>query len=201
MLQFVEISDANDELFQKWIDLYETAFPPEERMPVAWFLRLIGERRHGLAPNSYIQAVLDESGSFVGLLRYDLCDQPPVAYLWYIAIAPEARGAGLGAACFNEVVRRAGESGLRAVIFEVEIPEYFDDPIRRDNARRRIEFYRRLGAFLLTGIRYMQRIPNQPEVPLHIMVRPIDPINAIEAFEMAGLLLDDVTQVGELALS
>lgn len=200
MLQFVEISDANDELFQNWIDLYELAFPPEERVPVSWFLRLIGEKRQGLAPNSHIQAVLDESGAFVGLLRYDLGEQPAVGYLWYIAITPNARGAGIGSACFDEVVRRARKSGLRALIFEVEIPEHFDDPDRCENARRRIEFYRRLGAFLLTGIRYVQHVPNQPEVPLHVMVRPIEPINAVEAFEMARLVLEDVTQVGELAL-
>lgn len=200
-LQFVEITDANDELFQKWLDLYEIAFPPEERVPVSWFLRLIGDKRQGASPNSHIQAVLDGSGCFVGLLRYDLCDQPGVAYLWYIAIVPEARGAGIGAACFNEVVRRASEAGLRAVLFEVEIPDHFDDPNRRDNARRRIEFYRRLGALLLTGTSYIQRVPNQPEIPLHIMVRPIKPVTAREAFEMARLQLDDVTQIGELDLA
>ncbi len=198
MLHFAEITDANDELLQKWLDLYETAFPPEERVLVSSFLWLLNEKRAGNRPHSHIQAVLDETSSFVALLRFDLGKEPGIAYLWYLAVDPEARGGGVGSECFREVVRRAEEAKLRAVVFEVEVPEHFGDPARRENARRRIEFYRRQGAKVLTGIHYIQRISNQPEIPMHILVRPIEAITAGEAFEMARLLFDDVTQIGEL---
>lgn len=201
MLKFVEITEANDELLPKWLDLYETAFPPEEKVLVSEFLWLLGEKRDGNRRNSHIQAVLDGDDLFVALLRYDLGKEPGIAYLWYLAVDPEARSGGIGSACFREVVRRAQEAQLRAVVFEVEIPEHFDDMERREYARRRIEFYRRQGALVLSGIRYIQRLPNQPEIPLHIMVRPIDPTTPQDAFEMARLLFDDVTQIGELGLS
>jgi ribosomal protein S18 acetylase RimI-like enzyme len=168
---------------------------------ISSFLWLLAEKRAGNRPNSHIQAVLDETGQFAAMLRYDLGKEPGIAYLWYIAVHPDARGGGIGSACFNEVVRRAQEAGLRGVIFEVEVPEHFDDPERRRNACRRIEFYRRQGALVLTGIRYIQQLRNQPPIPLHIMVRPIENITPGEALEIAQRLFDDVTQVGELELS
>ena len=199
-LRFVEITDANDDLFSDWLDLYETSFPPEEKVLVSEFIDLLEEKAKGARPNSHIQAAL-QNDRFVALLRYDLGKEPGIAYLWYIAVHPDARSGGIGSACFNEVVGRAQEAQLRAVVFEVEIPEHLDDVERRECARRRIEFYRRQGALVLGGIRYIQRLPNQPEIPLHIMVRPMEAVTARQAFEMAQLLFDDVTQIAELELS
>jgi len=200
MLTFVDIGDPTDKLFDAWLDLYQASFPPEERIPASDFVRLLREKAAGTRPNSHIQAVLDQSGEFVALLRYDLGKEPGIAYLWYLAVDPAARGGGIGSECFSEVVRRAEEGRLRAVVFEVEIPEHFDNPERREFARRRIEFYRRQGALVLRGIRYIQQLPGQPPIPLHIMVRPIESVSAQEAFEMARKLFDNVTQVGELEL-
>jgi ribosomal protein S18 acetylase RimI-like enzyme len=199
-LRFVEITDANDDLLLDWLDLYETSFPPEEKVLVSEFIDLLEEKANGTRPDSHIQAAL-QNDRFVALLRYDLGKEPGIAYLWYIAVHPDARSGGIGSACFNEVVRRARDAQLRAVVFEVEISGHFDDSERRECARRRIEFYRRQGALLLTGIQYIQQLPHQPAIPLHIMVRPIEPVTPQDAFEMAQLLFDDVTQIAELELS
>lgn len=200
MLRFVDITDANDELFTPWLDLYETSFPPEERILISEFLTLIKGKSKDEWPYSYIQAALDEQDSFVALLRYDLGKEPGIAYFWYLAVHPDARGGGIGAECFGEVVRRATEAGLRAVVFEVEVPGHFENPTRQELARRRIGFYKRQGAKLLTGIHYMQQLPHQPAIPLHVMVRPIEPVTPQEVFDMAQRLFDGVTQVGELGL-
>jgi ribosomal protein S18 acetylase RimI-like enzyme len=200
MLRFVDITDANDDLLMPWLDLYETSFPPEEKVLVSSFLQLLKDKAKGEYPDSHMQAVLDDEGRFVALLRFDLINDPGATYLWYIAVHPDARSGGIGSACFQEVVRRATEAGLRAVVFEVEIPDHSADPERQDCARRRIEFYRRMDCLLLTGIHYMQRVTNQPAIPMYTMIRPIEPVTPQEAFEMVTALLDGVTQVGELGL-
>lgn len=200
MLKFIDITDPNDDLFSDWLDLYETSFPPEEKILVSSFLWILKEKAKGTRADSHIQAVLDEQNTVVAALRYDLGKELGIAYGWYIAVHPDARNRGIGAECFNEVIRRASEVGLRAFVFEVEVPEHFDDPEREELARRRIDFYRRQGALLLGGVRYIQQIRNQPAIPLHIMVVPIEPIAPQEALEMAQKLFDNVTQVGELTL-
>jgi hypothetical protein len=69
-------------------------------------------------------------------------------------------------------------------------------------AERRIGFYRRLGARVLTGIEYLQRVgPHQPPVPMHIMVQCAGICAADEVYGWAkGLFGDAVRQVGELGL-
>lgn len=201
MLQFVDIESASDELLIPWIELYEIAFPPEERILVAQFLKLLHAKARGEYAESHIQAVVDKDGRFVALLRYDLIRDRKSAYLWYLAVHPDARSGGIGAQCFAHVVSRAEEAGLRALVWEVEMPEHLEDETKRELARRRIAFYRRQGALMLTGIHYIQQVAYQPGTPMHIMVRPIEQVTPQEVFELANRLLGGVEQVGELGLS
>lgn len=201
-LKFVEITKLNDDLLLSWLDLYEVSFPPEEKMLVSSFLKFLKEKAKGQWESSYMTAVLDDAGRFVGLLRYDLDYDARVAYLWYIAVHPDARNRGVGSVCYKEILHRANEAGMRAMIFEVEDPETISDVHLRECAKRRINFYKRLGATILRGIHYTQSVgPHQPETPMLIMAHPIQPITPQEVFDIARLLFGDhMTQVGELAL-
>lgn len=200
MLHFVDIKSANDDLFVQWVELYETSFPPEERILVSRFLSLLKEKSEGKWPESFVQAATDDEGKFCALLRFDLIREREAAYFWYLAVHPEARNGGIGAECFAHVLKRATEAGMRALLWEVEVPEHFPDRERQEFARRRIGFYRRQGAQMLTGIDYMQKLPYQPPIPLHVMVRPIQPVTPQDVFDLAQRLLEGVTQAGELGL-
>lgn len=143
-------------------------------------------------------AALDESGKFIGLVNYDFCSDFRAALLWYLAAIPEVRNQGIGSKCYQELVRRSKEWGARAIVFEVELPEHSDDA---DLARRRIGFYKRQGARLLTGIHYLQTVgSHQPLTPMNIMVHPLEPMTPPEAFDIAKALFGELlTQTGELA--
>jgi ribosomal protein S18 acetylase RimI-like enzyme len=199
-LRFVDITDITDDLLPAWLDLYEVSFPPEEKMLVSQFLSLLRDKAKGLREHSHMMAALDSGGKLVGLVRFDDLRDPGVAYLWYLAVDPDARGRGIGSACHEEALRRCREAGARAAVMEVEIPEEASDP---EFARRRIEFYRRHGALALQGVHYLHSVgPHQPEILMHVLLRPFEPVTPQEAFEFARVLLGDesVTQVGELAL-
>jgi ribosomal protein S18 acetylase RimI-like enzyme len=201
-LKFVEVTDINDGLLLHWLDLYEASFPPEEKVPVSWFLNLLKLKANGERQDSHIVAALTPENHVVGLLRFDIERDINALYLWYIAVDPAQRNRGIGTECFAEVLRQAKQEIKRAVIFEVEIPEEFTDYERIDCAERRIEFYRRQGAHLLKGIRYVHSVGHyQPEILMHIMVCPLLPLTPVEAFEIAKALFEDgVTQIGQLVL-
>jgi ribosomal protein S18 acetylase RimI-like enzyme len=199
-LKFVDITDIRDDLLPAWLDLYEVSFPPEEKVLVSQFLELLRDKANGLREHSHMMAALDETGKLVGIMRSDDLREPGVAYLWYLAVDPNARGKGLGRACHEETLRRCREAGARAAVMEVEIPDESPDP---EFARRRIEFYRRHGALMLTGIHYVHRAaPHLPAINMHILVRPFEDITPEDAFDFACALFGDdaVTRVGELGL-
>lgn len=199
MLTFVDITDCNDDLLIPWLDLYETSFPPEEKVLVSSFLELLKEKAKGEYPDSYIQAVLDEDARMVAALRFDIVREFGATYFWYMAVDPSVRNRGIGSACFNEVVRHATGAGTRAMVLEVEMQDHSPDPQMSD---RRLGFYRRHGAAMLTEIEYMQSVgPHQPAIPMHIMIRPIESVTPQEAFDMVHSLFGDaIRQVGELGL-
>lgn len=199
-LTFVELTDINDDLLPAWLDLYETSFPPEERILVSDFLLMLKQKVRGEWEHSHMMAALDSEAKLVGILRFDALLDGDMACLWYLAVTPEARGRGMGSACLEEALRRCREAGARAAVLEVEIPDQAPDP---EFARRRIEFYRRHGALMLQGIHYLQSVgPHQPDIPMHILVCPFQPITPQEAFEFAQTLFGEnaVTKVGELGL-
>lgn len=198
-LAFKEITDINDDLLPSWLDLYETSFPSEEKMLVSTFLRQLKLKAEGRAQDWHMLAALDEQGEFVGLLCYQVRADTRVALFWYLATLPELRGGGIGAACYGEVVRRSQQDGAALMLLEVELPEESADA---DLARRRIEFYRRQGAKLLLGVRYMQSVgEHAPPIPMNMMIHPFESITPTQAFEAAkSYFEDDLQQVGELAL-
>lgn len=199
-LTFHEITGLDDGLLPPWLDLYEMAFPPEEKVLISTFLRLLKDKARGEKEHSHMSAVLDEAGALVGLARFDALREPKVAYLWYLAVSPEARGRGLGGRIHDEVLRRCREAGARAAVMEVETPEHSPDP---DFARSRIGFYKRHGAKLMTGIRYIHSAgPHQPEILMNIMIRPFEPVTPEEALHAARVLFGEETVmvVGEVGL-
>ena len=67
--QLTEITTLDADLWLPWLDLYETAFLPAERMLVSFYLRLLREKQERLQPDHHLLAVQCEE-SFVGLAHY-----------------------------------------------------------------------------------------------------------------------------------
>jgi GNAT superfamily N-acetyltransferase len=199
-LHTTEITDLDDDLLLSWLDLYETAFPPPERMLVSFYLQLLREKRDGLHSDHHLLAVQRED-VFVGLVHYVVVAEHRLAWLWMFAVTPEARNQGVGAAIYADIVRRL-PAGTVAVLIEVERPDLAHTEDERRLAERRIAFYRRQGAQLLEGVHYVQSVgPHQPPLPMLMMIHPLLPLDANAAFELACAVFgDDITQTGALSL-
>jgi GNAT superfamily N-acetyltransferase len=199
-LHITEITDPDNALLLPWLDLYETAFPPPERMLVSFYLRLLREKRDGLHQHHHLLAAQRE-GVFVGLAHYVEAAEHHLAWLWMFAVSPETRNQGIGATIYADVVRRL-PAGTIAVLIEVERPDLAHTEAERRFAERRIAFYRRQGAQLLGGVHYVQSVgPHQPPLPMCVMIHPLLPLDADAAFGLACAVLGDaITQTGALSL-
>ena len=217
MLSIVEICALDDPLLLPWLDLYETAFPPGERILVSHVLNVLHNRARGVDHGSHLLAAVQDGDeppagvaatnvgpsqkkNFAGIIfDYEPRDSA-AAFLWYFAVDPRQRGQGLGTRVYQRLLERL-DPQVRALIFDLEDPAFMKTEAAVRQAERRIEFYRRLGARLLGGICYVQTVgPHQPPLPLLLMVHPIKEISPQEAFELAreefgGEIL---SQVGEL---
>ena len=139
--------DSEDPLLPEWLSLYQSAFPPDQRVPVAGLLSLLAARETSTVSNL---AVLDESGKLVGLVIFERHESQQALFLWYLAVIPSRRDQGLGARIYRQIIAEYA-AGCTALVFDVEIPELAGDGAEQALRARRIGFYRRLGAKLLTG--------------------------------------------------
>ena len=199
----VEIADLNDGLLLPWLDLYETAFPPNERELVSSKLDLLKAKMRGDAEEETMLAAVVEQQTLIGIVDYEVNQALSVALLWYFAVKRELRGKGLGSQIYRELIAQLAAKGIRTLIVEVEMPEEAESKEKYRWAERRIAFYRRLGAKLLTGVHYMQDVGwHQPPTPMHIMVHPLQPLDAQSAYDLAKAIFEDaIEQTGPLALS
>jgi ribosomal protein S18 acetylase RimI-like enzyme len=199
-MQVVEICDLHDELLLPWLDLYETAFPPDERVLVSFILKVLKDKALGQAQQYHLLAALDAK-TLIGMAMYELFLSSCVALLWCLAIAPDERSRGWGGQLYEKILEQLNRTNA-AMLIEVEIPEEMHSDQERQLAQRRIEFYRRQGARVLRGVRYMQYVgQHQPPIPMHVMVHPFQPMNPQTAFNLAQAVFGDwITRAGMLAL-
>ena len=192
----VEITTLDDPLLLPWLDLYETAFPAEERVFTS---RLLSGVR---SPGEYhMLSAVDASGGLAGLAFYNEVPEAQAAFLWYLAVQPDLRGHGIGAWLYRAVLQHMDKND-RAMFLDVEIPEEMHTPAEREMAARRIRFYQRLGGRLLGEVRFVQKVEaHLPTISTYLIVHPIQPMSAQAAYDTARIFLkENLVVSGELVL-
>jgi ribosomal protein S18 acetylase RimI-like enzyme len=198
-ISFVRILSLYNDLIMPWLDLYETAFPPNERILVSSILKRISDNHNAPAKGIYTAAILNQDNQFIGMSMVELPAGKPVGILWYVAVTPGQRSRGWGSKIYRGIVSQINPEIYKALVFEVEIP---GQPDSSPEAERRIRFYQKNGARLLTGIHYLQSVGwHQPPTPMHIMIHPLQPMDAETAYEMAKSIFGaSLQKTGVLAL-
>jgi GNAT superfamily N-acetyltransferase len=185
-LNFIAIDSLSNDLLLPWLDLYETAFPPEERVLVSNILEILKGMDKGKKSSFKILAATDSRQNFVGMALYELNLKICCAFLWYLAITPKNRGHGLGNNFYQEIIGQVQKAGYQVMFFEVEMPENVDSIERKVQSERRIQFYRKNGAKLLKGIYYTQSVgPHQPDTQMHLMIHPFENLEPKKVFAIA----------------
>lgn len=131
-MKLVKITTCSDPRIVRVPELYEEAYPIEERTETERLLRMIED-----CPEMTFNAILDDNDAFAGMAvvwELGIC-----RYLLYLAVLREKRNQGIGAAALTAL---KGESDV-PIILEVELPS---DELKR----RRIGFYVRNGFHIET---------------------------------------------------
>ena len=198
-----EILSLEDELYDPFLDLYQTAFPLNEQMLVSEHNAVLRGRAQGKSEGMHFFAALNAQDQFVGLARYDILRPSRVAVLWYLAVTPECRSKGVGSWLYQEIHNRiqSEEPAVSLLLLEVEDPEKARAPEERALATRRIAFYKRHNTRLLCGIEHIQTVTWQPPLPMLLMAYLYRPLEAEDVFQHAkGVFGEQLRQVAPLTL-
>lgn len=151
----------SDEDFRALERIHNDGFGPEERQFTAELMRKHAGR------DGYRLFLAELKRAIVGYIFVQVIPAKGVCYLWYTAVDEKMRGRGLGGTIMRktlEIIERE-HTEVRLVLLESHCPEP-EEPLDGWN-RRRIEFYRRLGAHHITGINYGVPAADDPTNLIH----------------------------------
>ncbi|MBI4641941.1 MAG: GNAT family N-acetyltransferase [Candidatus Tectomicrobia bacterium] len=161
---------AND---RSWWEIYDEAFPPNEREPRQVILNSL-QNGVGVAVRAR------HAGRTIGLATMHLLRNPAAVFLVYIALDRHLRGRGSGGLLLEHAWKVGAsylsKQGLIAIglIWEVEIPALAateEETLRRE---RRIAFFRRHGGDILPRPYFQPPVDGIAPVPMHLMYRPAE---------------------------
>lgn len=176
MIKLIPVSDSselNDDLKQ----IYTDSFPPDERREWLEMQYLINH------PDFILNQVFNDQ-KLIGLIA--IWNTLYFAFIEHFAICESMRGKGIG----TQVLKKITQAKPNKVVVEVEEPT-------NESAKRRIEFYLRLGFSVCEGIYYQPPYSvNKNKIKMLLMSFP-DKVSPLEFAEIKTLLYREVYQYND----
>ncbi len=184
-------------LWPQWLELYHDSFPVYERMSLTSITDGIDDSDSGRYALAFTDGL--SSTTLLGLAYLIILKNEPVAYLVYLAVNTQMRNRGLGVLIYDALCRYAREAGCNGLYFEVEHP---DDPhMDKEMATRRIGWYLRHGAELITGLDLRQRVSDElPIIQYYIIAHRLADIDDATITSTAMNLFHDAIMTSEPGL-
>jgi GNAT superfamily N-acetyltransferase len=136
-------SKLNGPIAAKVKEIYETSFPETERQPFSFITDCIEQ-------GSQLIYIAMENDIAVGFALIVVFSDSRVWHLNYFAVDEPNRGQGIGTAILQHI-RKYMQSAktIHGLLFEVEAPAEAKTENESVERARRIEFYKRNGAFII----------------------------------------------------
>lgn len=149
--------------------LYETAFPPEERREFQSLIQLLSQPQG----QATMQLLVARDTHFAPVAFAVVWNFATFRFIEHLATAPEQRGKGYGG-LIMQLLQPAGKPCL----LEVE-------PLHDEQSEKRIRFYQRLG-FTESGLSYHQPPyhPGLQPIPMLLLSHPV--VSEMVAISYAG---------------
>lgn len=182
-MQIVELVDIHSDLTCQALAICREAFPLEEREPEEHILASI--RKNAQPPASGYKAfhfwAVVEQNRVAGIAFFGYCCQTRLGFISYFAVRLSRRGEGVGSQLYQELITQVKSDALQTgasvlgVCFEVEKPGLARNEAEFLLRQRRIRFYGRNGAFVISQIDFIAPplLPDLPEVAYTLMFHPL----------------------------
>jgi len=169
LITLERVPDLSSPLFRPCSEVLRKSIPSSEQLSEQRLTEL-------LARDDYRMYALLLNGAVAATAILYLPRAEDFVLLDYMAVRADLRNRGLGSMLFQEVVKTASRERPAAsfLFFEVDDDRGVGDAAPSIN-RRRIEFYRRLGAKLLVNAEYVFPSSTGSGVPMRLMVYRLRP--------------------------
>jgi GNAT superfamily N-acetyltransferase len=151
-MEYLALSDLRPEQRETVRAIYEEAFPSWQREPFDALVRAFPDEAR-------LQLAMIDGRDVVGFATTLRLQAVSWRFLEYFAVTERRRNQGLGGSLWQTLIERLAEGGPLPIVLEVERPQ--DAPAgttERTTRERRIDFYRRRGAYELAIPDY--RVPH-----------------------------------------
>lgn len=173
MLTWRSVQSESDPVLAKWLGMYERSFPREVLVPREVIAAQINAAARVPVEGDvlHVAAALD-GDAIVGGAMFSFLSQSNLGFLSYIFSGPEARGRGVVAWVYRQLTGSLASDAtvrgrsLQGIIFEVEREDLAATPREREERIRRLRFFAKVGAGVVTGIDYLQPPLHSEEEPL-----------------------------------
>lgn len=159
------VASQEDPHAEEILDLFESLFPPEELEP----REVIAGEWHG---SPYETWTFEEGGKTGGICRGRVDPDREWCWIVHIGLRPDLRGRGWGADLLLEGIEQICRESpkTKGTILEVERVQDALDPESRLAREKRLAFFDRLGAELLSPTYIQASVrPGCPPVPLNLL--------------------------------
>lgn len=187
------VTDFRSPLFDRCLLVLEQSILADARLPGSRLMALLGGNDYRLyAFRLRSEAGIEAAGAAFVYFSADL----PFVLLDYIAIDAERRNQGLGSAFFRALVELVSREKPSAdwLILEVDDDREGSEKSRATSGRR-IEFYRRLGAQLLTNLPYRFPCAHGNFLPMRLMAYRLRPGATLSVGDITAAIEDTFLHV------
>jgi GNAT superfamily N-acetyltransferase len=158
MLEIVQLTDINHPDFQGALQIYLDSFPACERQP----LEILETR---LSNQLYQWFIAKWENQVLGIALLYPLNPTNFIVLDYLGIDKDYRSRGIGGTLMSHLVQFA-ETQHKTLLIEVENPQFCEDS---EQAKRRVQFYQKVGAKVLKSVRYVLP-PLSGDVPTEMLL-------------------------------
>ncbi len=183
MLHWREIQSLSDPVIPQFGATYEASFPIEVRVPQHLIVARIEKKLVGEpAPGVYHLGVAFDGDAMVGGAVFDFLNQTNIGFIDYIFVDRQVRSRGIGQFIYDRVsdtlvrdASRLGQEKLQGILFEIEKEGLATQAEERQQRVRRLRFFLRMGAGIISGLSYLQPPlhPGEGPLPMHLMFHPM----------------------------
>ncbi len=203
---------AADPALPQTKEIINQAFPEEQGWGVAWLEPMLGKERERAARQSLFHLLVAEENpgnTAVGLAAAVYYHQgrpggaASIGFLDYLAVDEVKRGQGIGTHPYRAALevmemdaRRAGER-FWGMALDVDPVEIAADEETRMICQRRLDFYGRLGAHVVSGIDFVEPAEEEGQPEEHTILLYHLVSRDIERRELASFLYELVFGLAE----